>query len=267
MPHWITQAHALDQNGTPYVLVTVTQVTGSGPREVGAKMLVTHPHGFFGSIGGGNLEHLALEEARKFFGTPNLEAKTLRFPLGAKAGQCCGGTVDLLFEPMNLGPTLLLFGAGHVAQAICRVLAGTPFQVHLIDEREEWVMAKDLPDSIHRHLDDPLAFAADYPFDSHLTFIAVLTHRHDLDQALIETLLRKPYRTLGLIGSHSKWARFKSRLLLKGFTEEELSKVNCPFGLPIGGKSPAECAISLSAQFLQIYHQRQQATLPTRAPL
>ena len=91
MDDWLTAAQ-----DAPAVLVTVARVEGSVPREPGARMLVQAGR-FYGTIGGGHLEHRALEIARGMLhqgGPAHLE----RFPLGPSLGQCCGGVAYLAFE-------------------------------------------------------------------------------------------------------------------------------------------------------------------------
>lgn len=83
------------------VLVTVAGVKGSAPREVGAKMLVTKGT-FVGTIGGGELEYQCQNIAREIIKRcATLEARLQTFPLGSNCGQCCGGVVDVLFEPFS----------------------------------------------------------------------------------------------------------------------------------------------------------------------
>jgi len=163
--------------------------------------------------------------------------------------------MDVLVETLNTGPRLLLFGAGHVAQALCQVLEGTPFTVELVDERQEWLEREGLPASVHRHEEAGEDFIASAHFDPERTYVAIMTHQHDLDQALVAALIDKPVRYLGLIGSKAKWHRFQARLEQRGFTRTQLDRVKCPIGLPIGGKSPREVAISVAAELLQRYHQ------------
>jgi xanthine dehydrogenase accessory factor len=83
-----------------------------------------------------------------------------------------------------------------------------------------------------------------------------MTFDHDLDQDLIEKLLQKEMKYLGLIGSQTKWQRFQKRLLEKNLTPESLKKVKCPIGLPIGGKSPQEVAISFAAEIVQLQNEQ-----------
>ena len=101
---WITDLnHAIERDGA-CVLVTVARARGSTPREAGAKMVVTRD-GAIGTIGGGNLELLAIDQSRKLINQTDGQATQSRtISLGPSLGQCCGGSVDLLFEPMTARP-------------------------------------------------------------------------------------------------------------------------------------------------------------------
>src|ERR1700722_11661172 len=99
MWNWISKLEELRIQGVGVVAVTVTQNTGSTPREPGAKMLVLTDGTFFGTIGGGRFEELALLEARQCLKSGI--TKVVRYPLGAKTGQCCGGVTELFFEVLN----------------------------------------------------------------------------------------------------------------------------------------------------------------------
>ena len=261
MWNWVELLELFRKQGRPLALVTVTQCTGSTPRETGAKMIVLgggEPSGtFHGTIGGGHLEELAIKDALQCI--VSSESRTIRYPLGAKTGQCCGGVVELLIEVMNTGPHLYLFGAGHVGQALCRTMVGTPFTVHAIDERAEWVMSERIPAEVIRHHEEWDDFARDAVWDPEKTYVAIMTHRHDLDQDIVEYLCREPadskrVRYAGLIGSLSKWARFRQRLSQKGVTEERLARIKCPIGVDVGGKSPQEVAVSVAAELLKTHY-------------
>ena len=101
MNEWIDELSDLTAANEAVVMVTVAAVRGSAPREVGAKMLVTERE-TAGTIGGGQLEHECTRIAVAMLADD--ETVTLRnFPLGAAMGQCCGGVVDVLFEPLSAG--------------------------------------------------------------------------------------------------------------------------------------------------------------------
>jgi xanthine dehydrogenase accessory factor len=253
---WISEAARLQAKGKEFAVVTVVKSSGSTPRDVGAKMIVGREGKFSGTIGGGQLEHLALKDALSVLLDNSKEPSlTVRYPLGAKAGQCCGGVVEILVEKVNTGPKLYLFGAGHVGQAVCRVLEGTAFRVSLVDERPEWLQSEEIPKSVVRLEEEWDEFVASANWNEDRVYVAVMTHRHDLDQKIIEAVVQKPARFIGLIGSRTKWDRFKRRLTDKGVSPELLARVKCPLGLPLGGKSPAEVALSLGAELISLHYQ------------
>lgn len=263
MKPWLAAISELEAAGEGYVVVTVASVTGSAPREPGAKMLVTTDGLHTGTIGGGRLEELALDEAKQRLESGETGLRS--FPLGAAAGQCCGGSVELLFEATRPGPLLYLFGAGHVGQAVCRVLEGTPFTVHAVDARQEWI--EKLPAHVVAHLEEPDEFLLDAPtWDAKRVYAVVMTHRHDVDEALVRELVRKPCKYIGLIGSRAKWQRFQMRLAARGITPEELARVTCPIGIPLGeeAKAPTEVAVSLAAELLRLHHRFEAIVTPLR---
>jgi xanthine dehydrogenase accessory factor len=251
---WASKLSELRASDHPVAIVTVVSAAGSTPAGVGAKMIVAPGGEIFGTIGGGHLEQLAIADAGACLAAG--ESKTFRYPLGAKAGQCCGGVVETLVEVLGTGPQLYLFGAGHVGQAVCRVLAGTPFSVHAIDERADWLGANGLPREVRKHAEPWDEFMGGARWDASTTYVAIMTHRHDLDQEIVAKAIERPAKYVGLIGSKTKWNRFRERLLARGVSEEKLARVKCPIGLDIGGKSPQEVAVSVAAELLKTLHGR-----------
>jgi xanthine dehydrogenase accessory factor len=101
MNEWIEELSDLTAAGDAAVLVTISGIRGSTPRETGAKMIVTARE-TIGTIGGGQLEHQCTHIAAGLLGGKETPT-TRRFPLGPALGQCCGGVVDVLFEPVGSG--------------------------------------------------------------------------------------------------------------------------------------------------------------------
>ena len=141
-------------------------------------------------------------------------------------------------------PELLLFGAGHVGQAIARALAPLPFRVSWYDSREEMadlpgvtLLAPDIQAEIARAGGD---------------YTLVVTHDHAIDYALVSAALAGPgLGYLGLIGSRTKRARFLARLRADGFTEATLARLTCPIGIPeLHDKAPEVIAVSVAADLL-----------------
>ncbi|HWA51384.1 MAG TPA: xanthine dehydrogenase accessory protein XdhC [Dongiaceae bacterium] len=99
-PAWLSAALAAIAGGEPAALVTVAEAKGSTPREAGAKMLV-RARDIVGSIGGGQLELLAIDAARRMMAEPSARLALAPHSLGPDLGQCCGGAVKLLLEPLS----------------------------------------------------------------------------------------------------------------------------------------------------------------------
>lgn len=249
---WIDVLNTFKQQREAVALVTVTQILGSAPCVVGSRMVVKRDGTLFGTIGGGKLEFLAIDEALKAITTNKL--LEISYTLGPEFEQCCGGKVEILIEPMNQAPQLFVFGAGHIGVEIATLVQNTPFQVTLIDSREGWLDNLNLDKSIGKTTLDLTDFkiVKDAVQWGEHCYILVLTHDHTLDFELIAMALKNQTKYLGLIGSKTKRARFNKMLIDEMGIEEGMQNVVCPIGLPIGGDTPKEIAISVIAQLLQV---------------
>lgn len=166
---------------------------------------------------------------------------------------------------------VVLFGAGHVGQAIVRVLTTLPCTVTWVDERDAQFPA-DVPESITiEATDTPEAIIAQAPAGS--SFL-VMTHCHALDQRLCHQIFRRDdFAYFGLIGSRTKRRKFERRLTERGVAPERLAQMTCPVGIAgIRGKAPEVIAVAVVAQLLQIQQQRARgeasaAHLPVNKPM
>jgi len=248
----------------PGVLVTVAAVRGHAPRGAGAK-LVVGAHRTWGSIGGGNLEAVAIDRARQMLTdqatSPEMMESALSDKVPYQRGvQCCGGTVTVLFEPLPVVPAVAIFGVGHVGLELARILARQDIDLHLIDTRPEQ-LADDrlavLSDAVarvrvHRPVVLPETVLGDLPADAH---VLIMTHDHAEDLALCDAVLRGgSFGSVGLIGSAGKWARFRRKLAGElGHDAEAIARIKTPIGLPgIDGKEPATIAVSVAAALLAV---------------
>jgi len=250
---WISSLYELKAQGLPFCLATIVDCGGATPRDTGTRMIVLPDRTFLGTIGGGNLENKILQEAQDLLLASKNSSKRLSIPLGAKAQQCCGGVVEILLETFNQAPMLYIFGAGHVGQTLARTLEGTALQLCVWDTRDEWINSSLLPIKARRN-NRPFKELLSHIQNEEDHFAVVMTHSHDLDLEIVAALAEKKFRYLGLIGSSSKWMKFKKRLGALGLTPENIEKIECPMGLATGGKLPQEIAISVSARILSIFY-------------
>ena len=145
---------------------------------------------------------------------------------------------------------LWVFGAGHVGQAIVRALSDLPFEITWIDSRASY-LPTSLPPNVRCLCEpQPAELLAEAPKGA---MYLVLTHDHGLDYSLCHAILQRGvFAWLGLIGSDSKAARFRSRLRKDGIAPERIEKLVCPIGVEgIESKAPAAIAIGVAAQLLQ----------------
>lgn len=329
MNDWLTGLVDLNQRGAPAVLVTVMEARGSTPREPGARMAVGAA-AVFDTIGGGQLEHAAIESARLLLEQAGEDYTNTveRHALNPRLGQCCGGVARILLEriPGRAQPWLdalmaarrartpvytatrvggagrqvaenpdtlcggaagsgfralaaravesgkpvfdrgtgwfidpvspphfdiVLFGAGHVGRAVAGVLATLPCDLIWVDSRQD-----QFPDDPGSGVRTEVVQRPETRVDGCPpgAFYLVMTHSHQLDFDICERILaRGDFAYCGLIGSKSKRRSGEKRLKQKGITEPVLNRLTCPIGVAgITGKRPAEIAVAVAAEILQL---------------
>lgn len=231
------------------IRITITRTAGSAPRDAGTQMLVWADR-TEGTIGGGTLEWEAMARARAMLRSGQ-HSQTETIPLGPALGQCCGGSVSLHWEAtQSLTPAkarpLWIYGAGHVGRAIVHVMAPLPdFDITWVDTN-----AARFPPTETTTLvaNDPAAAVKHAPDTAdHL----VLTYSHEIDLALCHAILSRPFHSAGLIGSATKWARFRKRLGALGHSPAQIARIACPIGDPGLGKHPAAIALGVATAMMR----------------
>ncbi len=250
---WISALAELQDKGEACVLVTIIEERGSTPRNAGSKMVVTAER-IFETIGGGHLEYKAMELAREMLANRSQDTRLERFSLGASLGQCCGGATVLLFEPMGQPQAqIAVFGAGHVGRALVPLLASLPCKVRWIDSREN-EFPEQIPAGAEKIINDEVVDEVkNMPPGS---YYIVMTHNHQLDLELTAAILKRDdFAYYGLIGSKTKRVKFEHRLRERGFTEDVMTRMRCPMGLPeVKGKLPVEIAVSIAGEVIATYN-------------
>jgi xanthine dehydrogenase accessory factor len=256
--------HAFLAAAPTIALVEVTQARGSTPREKGAWMLVS-PSAIFGTIGGGQLEFLAIDKARELIGE-NVASGALDIPLGPEIGQCCGGRVEIgisLVDERKRAelerraaaedegrPHVLVFGGGHVGHALSAALTLLPLSVTVIETRAD---ALDGIAPGAATLLTPVPEEAVRAAPAGSAFV-VLTHDHALDFLIVaEALKRGDAAYVGMIGSKTKKATFRSWYFREaGGTEEEFGRLVSPIGgSDLRDKRPAVIAALAAAEIMR----------------
>jgi xanthine dehydrogenase accessory factor len=243
--------------GRRAVLATVVRASGSTPRTAGAKLMVASDGSTVGTIGGGAFEAMVTVDAREMLGEADAETCRLRrysfTEKGENAlGMACGGTAEVFLERVGPGERLIIFGAGHVGLAVARLAATVGFHPELVDDRAEACEAarEQRVGLVHRCDDE---YREGVPAIDASCCVAVLTRCHRTDLLALRGVVAIPTRYLGLIGSRRKKETIFAQLReARAASEEQLERIRCPIGLPLGGETPEEIAVSIVAELMQL---------------
>jgi xanthine dehydrogenase accessory factor len=237
----------------PFVWVTLAEVRGSAPQKAGAKAIVDAAGLAAGTVGGGKLEAWVIREALLLLGdaAADGDARLRTVNLQQDLGMSCGGEVAVLFERVEPDAwTIAVYGAGHVAQALVRVLITLPCRVRVADPRPEWV--RRLPEAPNLSKSVALDLGADVATLAPGSFVVVMTQGHATDLPVLRAAYAwGRFGYLGVLGSTVKAGRLRRELAEAGVGGDELARLCCPIGLPLGESVPAEIAVSVAAQLLQ----------------
>jgi len=253
MSDFFRNAAELESAGTPFAVVTFVGGRGHLPQEIGAKALVTSEGLLCGTVGGGKVEARAIEEAISMLKSGKTEPVLVNWNLQRDVDMTCGGEMSFLLEVhFPKAWNIVVYGAGHVGQALVRVLAGIECRVTCIDARAEW--REKLPAAGNLQVRDwaePAKYLSTLPASS---FHVVITQDHSSDVPILAAIAKHfpetPY--VGVIGSATKAGKLRTELAALGVSAEFLEKLRCPIGLPLGENKPGEIAVSIAAQLLQV---------------
>lgn len=232
-------------DSVPVAVVTVVKGEGAGQK------LVVLPDATVGSLGSAELDGLATPEARRLL--EDERSLTQSFP-----GQ--SGEIELFFESFPSPPTLLIFGAVHVAQALATFGKQLGFRIIVTDARAKLLTHERFPTADQLIQGWPEDAIAQVPIDRN-TYVAILTHDPKFDEPALMGTLASDARYIGAVGSRRTSADRRVRLTEAGATEEQLARIRGPIGLNIGASTPEEMAISILAEIIAVRHGRDASPL------
>jgi len=239
----------LKKEGRPSAIATIVQCVGSSPQKEGAKMLVREDGSIMGTLGGGCIEAEVIQAA--LIAMKDATPQTVPFELTEKkGGLVCGGKVLVYIEPVVPEPRLIILGAGHVGKALSKVAGFSGFKVTVADDRTEYANREFLPDADDVIVSDFDAVFRKVPVDRSM-YIVIATRGHNHDLEALKAALRTDAQYIGLMGSRRKKALLFKTLQSEGFSEDDISRVIIPVGLPISSVTPEEIAVSIMAQIIR----------------
>jgi xanthine dehydrogenase accessory factor len=272
------------------VLCQIVRTEGSTPGKVGWKLAARPDGTFYGNLGGGAFEAMVKADAQLLLGAAATSGQPRR-PRGASkdaadpdrarslqgvggvkryyltekavrgeaTGMVCGGMVEVFMEVIAAAPVLAICGGGPVGQALARAAGLAGFEALVVDDREEFrrpelfAQGTRLAAVDRDYCQDFLA-----PVERRDLYVAVVSRCWETDAMALAAVLRQapPHLCyLGLMGSRRKVARVCDELARRG-VELSGAPLHAPIGLPIGGDSPGEIAISILAEVIGVRYER-----------
>jgi xanthine dehydrogenase accessory factor len=266
-PEVLTETERSLQTFGRVVLCQIVRAEGSTPGKVGWKLLARPDGSFVGNLGGGAFEALvkadALEKLRSKASVDSSEIKryylTEEATRGEPTGMVCGGMSEVFLEVMVAAPVLAVCGGGPVGQALARAASLAGFEVLVADDRPEFRDPALFPPGV-RLAEVDREYERDFlaPVVHRDLYVAVVTRCWETDTAALAGVLRQApgsLRYLGLMGSRRKIARVRGEVAARGFDLADV-RLHAPIGLPIGGDSPGEIAISILAEVIGTRYER-----------
>lgn len=258
----------INQSQQSFVVATLTYTIGGAPQNIGSRMIVNNQGLVWGTVGGGKIENYIIQKSILFLSeTVQPDSKTksknpnlnIEVNLQLDIGMSCGGKIHVLLEKFNSHTNwnVAIFGAGHVGQALVSCLSNCCVQLSVIDFRDEWLNKISEQTRVKKILansaNEMSTILSKLPSN---TFVVLVTMGHATDYPILECAINQfsfPY--VGVMGSKIKAQKLKSELKQSlrfppNQIEEKINSYFCPIGEDFGNNSPAEIAISISAQLL-----------------
>ena len=157
---------------------------------------------------------------------------------------------EYIVEAINIPHCVYIFGAGHVGQKVASLMKFVNFHVTVIDDRKEFANRDRFPSTDNIIVDSFEKSFENLDIDKY-SYIVIVTRGHAKDEDVLIMSLKTDAGYIGMIGSRTKVDGVYRSILSKGFTEKDIERVYSPIGLPIGGDSPEEIAVSIAAEIIK----------------
>lgn len=247
--------------GAKVAVATVVARHGSAPSTPGQKLALSIAASggvaiAVGTVGGGAIERVVVDALASAARGPASQPRIETFRLGPSLGMCCGGSAEILIEPMRPALALVLVGAGHIGLATAELAASLGFRVRLVDARPEATepgrIAALERAGVHviaaEHDDPEVLDGLGAPSDG--AALVVMTHEHQLDQRVVEWAFARGFSFVGGVGSRAKAERTLQRLAAKGVDPSVAERLRMPVGVEIGARRPGEIAVAIAAELI-----------------
>jgi xanthine dehydrogenase accessory factor len=226
-------------------LTTVVAVKGRPPVQLGAKMVLTSEGQRTGSLGDPSLDERVLEDLRQVMDTRQVQIK--RYELAP------GQAADVFFELFMPPPQLVVVGAGHIAVPLAAMGKMLDYEVVVIDDRATFANKNRFPTADQIIVGDYEESINSLDLTPS-SFVVLVTRGHRHDVLSLRKVIQKPLGYIGMIGSRRRVFAVLKLLKDEGVALEHIAKVHAPIGIDIGARTPAEIAICILAEIINVWN-------------
>lgn len=245
------KAFELEEKNETFALVTLIETDGSTPRNDSAKMIVTKEGKTYGTIGGGSLEHVVINESTRCI--TKGQSKILDYNLNSKErddlNMICGGKAKVYIDVINSEPIILLLGGGHINYSISKYVDILNYKYIIVDNLEEMANTERFPNAF-KIINKDFVEGIKYLDINKQYSIVVATRGHEKDYECMKSVLKTDAGYIGMIGSKKKTKDTLNRLKKDGFSEE-LKMIHAPIGLDLGAETPEEIGVSIISEIMK----------------
>ncbi len=153
-------------------------------------------------------------------------------------------------EPVGIRETVYIFGAGHISVPLSQILSLLEFRVEVFDNRKNLNTFSNNTFANKKQIVD-FKDVESLVAENDRSYVVIMTYGHKFDEIVLKQMLNKKIKYLGMIGSKSKVKTIFENLIAEGYSKDKVERVCSPIGLPIGGQTPAEIAVSIAAQIVE----------------
>ena len=241
--------------GKSFAVGTILEVKGSVPQKSGTKMIVFSDSTIEYTIGGGPFEAQVIHDSIELMKNGG-SSEIKKYELTEDSlGMFCQGVAKVLIECFHPEANLIIFGAGHVGYAFANLASELgAFNITVADDRPEFADAVRFNGSINVVLTDR-DYEDNLPDVDANSMVVIITRCHPTDKGLVKRYATSDAAYVGMIGSKSKRKILFKELEKEGVPIEALDKVHSPIGIQLGGKEPAEIAVSILAEIVKVKNE------------
>ncbi len=245
------EALAASRGGPPVLTAAVVQPGAWEGVEAGARLLVRRDGSTLGSLGAPALDAAVRSSAEEALARRVAETVYLLPPDARQVTRSEGGegAAAVLLEVVEASATLLVVGAGHIGQMLCRFGAELGLRVVVLDDRVDYANSDRLPEAEGVICGEFAEELDRFPIDGSV-YVVLVTRGHKQDELSLRHVVGRGAAYLGMIGSKRRTAAVLDHLEADGFRREHLDAVHTPIGLDIGAETPAEIAVSILAEII-----------------